>query len=426
MVTPTSNACRRAAGDVTTYNSIVGSLTSAVAVVMALTLGSLSDSVGRRGIFIIKGALSVCMLYALALHQLAGYTLWIFLLIRPLGAMWDSNGVSMALMADVIPERSIRAAAMSITIALILIIALACLLLAGLLPVGVSFTLALIAGTLKIVFLFTIFPETMREPPSHDARSRQHPMTALIAAIQIITRNSFILRMACIAVIGGTSTAGTWIVAQPYLTSYIGMQRQQLASLMAAMIVSVLFTLGAVSKPLTAQLGDVRTYQVCLLGVALMPVVLCICKEPWHVMIATSPLMGFICLQIPILSAIKSNLVSDAEQGLVQGALASLGNMASAVAAPLFGWLYNYSTDRGANDSRSAAFPPLLVASAVGVAAFLVSLSLPLKVPDPDIALSETLLRVEHEAMPWEELEPSPPGSRETPSVGFPLSSYQC
>merc|ERR1719174_2334642 len=94
----------------------------------------------------------------------------------------------------------------------------------------------------------------------------------------------------------------------------------------------------------TAYLGDVRTYQMCLLGVAAKPALLCFCSEPWHVMVAVPPLVGFTFLQVPIISAIKSNLVSDSEQGLVQGALASLVNMASAVAAPIFGWLYNSCT----------------------------------------------------------------------------------
>jgi hypothetical protein len=73
----------------------------------------------------------------------------------------------------------------------------------------------------------------MNETPSHTTRLRQTPMGALAAAAKIITRSAFILRMACIAVIGGMSSVGTGIVIQPYLTSYIGMQRSQLASLFA-------------------------------------------------------------------------------------------------------------------------------------------------------------------------------------------------
>lgn len=394
MVAPKSQPCRLAAGDMTTYNSIVGSFTSAVSVVTALTLGSLSDSIGRRRIFIVKGVLSVSMLYALALYQLAGFTLWIFLLLRPLAAMWDFNGVSMALMADVIPERELRGAAMSITIALTLTVVLVCLVLAGLLPVEISFGVALLAGTFKLIFYFTVFPETM-EKASTASHSRQGPRGALVAAAEIITRNSFILRMACIAVIGGMSSVGTGIIVQPYLTSYIGFQRQQLASLFGVIILSVLFTLGVIAKPMTTRFGDVRTYQVCLFGVALQPGVLCICAEPWQVMAMMAPLTGFVALQVPIISAIKSNLVSDAEQGLVQGALAALVNLSSALAAPIFGWFYNRCTDGGASHSRSAAFPPLIAAAAVGIAAFLVSLSLPLTVPEPDTKLAERFLQVE-------------------------------
>jgi len=210
--------------------------------------------------------------------------------------------------------------------------------------------------------------------------------------------------MACIALIGGVSSVGTGLVVQPYLTSFIGMKRQEMSGLFAVIITSVLVTLGLVAKPLTTYCGDVRTYQLCLLCVALMPAGLCLCAEPCHVMVLMGLLMGPVVLQIPIISAIKSNLVSDEEQGLVQGALAALVNMASALAAPIFGWAYNFCTHGGAAHSRNAAFPPMLVASGVGVAAFLVSLSLPLQVPLPDAILSdngfsESLLRSDDGSM---------------------------
>eukprot|EP00928_Gymnodinium_smaydae_P089477 TRINITY_DN73433_c0_g1_i1.p1 TRINITY_DN73433_c0_g1~~TRINITY_DN73433_c0_g1_i1.p1 ORF type:complete len:504 (+),score=105.87 TRINITY_DN73433_c0_g1_i1:147-1658(+) len=383
MATPDSRPCRLAAGDMTTYNSLVGALVSAVSVVSALTLGSLSDSIGRRSIFLVKGVLSCAMLFCLALHQLLGLTLWMFLVVKPLAAMWDFNGVSMALLADVIPERDMRGAAMSITIALVLVVVLVCIGLSALLPVKVSFVVAMVAATAKLLFYFTLFPETMKGAASPEARRRQGPVGALRAALLTVSRNSFILRMAVVAVIGGISSVGTGLVVQPYLTSYIGMQRQDMAALFAVIIFSVILTLGVLAKPLTSLGGDVRTYQASLFVVSLLPAILCVCSEPWHVMVALGLTMGPVTLQIPIISAIKSNLVNDAEQGLIQGALAALVNAASTVASPLFGWLYNACTEGGAAPSRTAAFLPLLVASATGLLAFLVSLSLPPEVPKP-------------------------------------------
>jgi len=311
--------------------------------------------------------------------------------------MWDSNGVAMALVADVIPERSVRGAAMSIAIALILIVVLVCLFLAAMLPVNVSFAVALIAGAIKLVFLFAAFPETANEVMSPDACQRQGPKSALRAAYGIITMNSFILRMACIAVVGGMSSVGSHLIAQPYLTGYVGMKRDQMAVMFAVIVVSVLLVLGVLAKPVIAYFGEVRTYQLCLFSVALLPATLCLCSQPQHVIIVLGVFTGPMALQIPIVSAIKSNMVSDAEQGLVQGALAALVNLASAVAAVIFGWMYNWSTDGGALQSRSAAYPSLITTSAVGLVAFLLSLSLPLKVPAPvSYALNEALLGERH------------------------------
>merc|ERR1712107_737300 len=107
------------------------------------------------------------------------------------------------------------------------------------------------------------------------------------------------------------------------------MKRQDLAVLYVCIVGSVLFTLGVVSRPLIAYCGDVRTYQFCLFCVSLLPAAFCLCSEPWQVTLLLGLFMGPCMLQVPIVSAIKSNLVTDAAQGLVQGALAALVNIAA-------------------------------------------------------------------------------------------------
>mmetsp|Transcript_31770 Transcript_31770/g.73755 ORF Transcript_31770/g.73755 Transcript_31770/m.73755 type:complete len:469 (+) Transcript_31770:62-1468(+) len=380
---PKSEPCRLAAADVTSYNSVVGSLTSAVSVFSALTLGSVSDSIGRRAIFITKGLLTTSALGALALYQLAGVNLWIFLVLKPVSAMWDFNGVFLALVADMIPEKEMRVVAVSTLLALTLAMALVSLALGALLPITVCFALALTAGAVKLFFYFAFFPETLAAPTSQAMRQRQGPVGALRAALQVLTANAFIFRMACTAAIGSVSTMGTGLVAQAYLTAYIGMRRQELAELSVVMGASVVVTVTGLARPLVECFGDVRTYQLSLIGVAVLPAGFCLCSEPWHVMLLCGLFTGPMILQFPTVTAIKSNLVGDAEQGLMQGALASLLNAASAAAALGFGWMYSVCTEGGTVASRQSAFLPLLVASLIGAASFLVSLSLPKQVPPP-------------------------------------------
>mmetsp|Transcript_80491 Transcript_80491/g.239882 ORF Transcript_80491/g.239882 Transcript_80491/m.239882 type:complete len:470 (-) Transcript_80491:87-1496(-) len=393
MSAPKSEPCRLAAGDMTTYHSIVGVFVATARTVTSLTLGSLSDSIGRRAIFIFKGCLWVSAVYSLAMYQLLGVSLWTFLVIRPVATMFDFSGVAMALGADVFPERNLRGTAMSISIALVMVAVLICTVLAGVLPANVCFVVAVTAATVNLVFLFAFFPETATIKLSAEAQRRRGPAGAMRAAFAIITRNSFILRMACIAVVGGVSTVGTVITSLPYLTSYIGMKREEMAGMIVLTISSVLVTLGVFARPVIASLGEVGTYRLCLLWGALLPAGLCLCEQPWHVILMLAVSMGPIALQLPIVSGIKSNLVTDTEQGLVQGALAAMVNLATAVAAPLFGWMYNANTNGGASESRHAAFPSLITAAGVGMLAFLVSLTLPVRIPEPPAkALDEAFL----------------------------------
>merc|ERR1712039_1059171 len=74
------------------------------------------------------------------------------------------------------------------------------------------------------------------------------------------------------------------------------------------------------------------------------------------------------------------------------GALAALANVASAIAALLFGYIYNHFTQGGAAKSNTAAFPALLACSGCGFLGFLMSLSLPAKMPEPSDPLLDTLL----------------------------------
>merc|ERR1711879_783379 len=171
--------------------------------------------------------------------------------------MGDFNGVSMALMADTVPEKHLRGVAMSVTIALVLIVCLSCMGLTAVLPVSISFYVALIAATVKLVFYFTLFPETVAAK-SDSSWNRQSPAGAVRAAFRLITKNDFILRMAWVAMIGAISSVGSGIVIQPYLTGYIGMDHKQLSGLMSIVIVSVLLTLGPLAKPITEHCGDVR------------------------------------------------------------------------------------------------------------------------------------------------------------------------
>ncbi|CAE8610231.1 unnamed protein product [Polarella glacialis] len=257
--------------------------------------------------------------------------------------------------------------------------------------------MSLVAAGLKVSFLFFMFPETAKlvepELDSGDSDSRSPGFPAapdLIEtarhAFRVLTRHSFIARMTMVLTMTGFAGSGYAIVMPPFMTGYLGFTRRDKLALFMSAAASVLITFLAVLGRLVSRFGSVRVLQMSLAAYVVFPVCCSACGREWHLVALVAIFAGPLCMAFPVVSAIKSNLVAQDEQGLVQGAIASIGKGTATAGFLLFSFLFALETHSGQIKDRSAVFLPFLVISGISLSAFLLSCSLPLEPPPPPLS----------------------------------------
>lgn len=378
---PDSAPCKKGAAELAYWRGLSAGASHSVAWLAAVALGSWSDSVGRRPLFISKSAMSLLPSAALFLHVWVGLTLWAYLVIIPMYEAFDTNGVFLAVMSDVITETHSRATAYGVLITGVVLGVAIVLPLAALLPEGAAVIVSMVAAVVKLVFVCTAFPETA---PSAAKGSRPFNPVALARDIAEVfcRRNSCIARMALVLLLTGLTGTGLQAIAVPILTGYIGMTRATMTLLGACCAASALLSMLGLLGPLVRSVGEVGSLRVCLGAAVAYPPLFAACTRPSHVMLLSGLLVGPMSLLFPVISSIKSNLVAEDEQGLVQGALAAVRVAAVAAADLFFGWLFQHAT-QGGSAPRSATMLPLATVTGLAVAALAIACSLPPVLPPP-------------------------------------------
>mmetsp|Transcript_65640 Transcript_65640/g.181973 ORF Transcript_65640/g.181973 Transcript_65640/m.181973 type:complete len:186 (+) Transcript_65640:106-663(+) len=135
--------------------------------------------------------------------------------------------------------------------------------------------------------------------------------------------------------------------------------------------------------PLIARFGNVRVLQISLAVCVVMPLACSRCTLKWHLWLVAAVFAGPVVLAIPVVAAIKSNLVAKDEQGLVQGAIASISKGSVAVGYIMFGLICKKVTHGGRDASHSAAFPAFLAIAAISLLSLLLACSLAETPPPP-------------------------------------------
>jgi len=318
---------------------------------------------------------------ALALHVFAGRTLWIFLVLQPAYMAFDVNGVFLAFMSDMIPEPNSRLAGFCALYATYLGTSGLVELVAGMIPAKLAVVVSAMTCAVKLAFAFVTMPETA--PLDLPYRRAQGPTAAIRDAYALFRRNAFLSGMAVVMVTSGVSTTGLSTILAPYITAYLGVTKLEAARLMATSGFSVLVCLALLLRPLVIAFGEVGALRATLATVAVYPALLARCSEVWQLFAIMALLGGPMGLLFPVISAIKSNLVSEEDQGLLQGAIAAARAFAVAMSHMFFGWFYHYETNGGEVKSRAVASLPLLGTALLGLLALLAAHGLPEQPPPP-------------------------------------------
>mmetsp|Transcript_36465 Transcript_36465/g.113654 ORF Transcript_36465/g.113654 Transcript_36465/m.113654 type:complete len:488 (+) Transcript_36465:121-1584(+) len=367
---PKSEPCRRGAADLAFYNGVSNGLSHAVAWAAAMVLGSWSDAVGRRPFIRAKAVFGVAPAIALCLHVFWGCTLWVYLVVTPMFYAFDNVAVFLACMNDLITEPHLRSGSFGVLMGFFIAMAGLTLPLGGLLPVTAAVAASLAVTLVHVAYAFTCFPETL--PESVNKKSPPGICAIMRLSVEIFGRNTFILRMVVVLVLSGFGSAGLGTLLPSYMMAYLGFNRKLGAVLVFLCGVSVALSLTFLLAPLLHRYGEVTTMKISLACGVIYPVLIPLCENVVQFTVLTFIFVGPCALQFPVISSIKSNLVGEDEQGIVQGALAAVRVLAVAISDPLFGFIYRLSTDNGARESRFSALVPILcVVSLLALACFV-------------------------------------------------------
>lgn len=125
---------------------------------------------------------------------------------------------------------------------------------------------------------------------------------------------------------------------------------------------------GALVAPIVARLGEARTALVGLTLSFLAYLLFAFATSPvlFYVAILLSAFGGLV---VPALQALLTGRVAEDEQGLLQGALASLDNLANVVAPPIAAGLFAFALTRSASGVPLGT--PLLLSAALELAALI-------------------------------------------------------
>ncbi|CAK9067242.1 Nodulation protein NolO [Durusdinium trenchii] len=357
---PSSKPCRRGAARGAEIFGWSHAAANLFAMMLAVFLGSLSDAVGRRPLIRAWGVAQALPLLALFFHLTTGFTLWAFVVLRPMVEAFDVNGVFLAIMSDAIEDPEERPAAFGSFMASVMLIIGIVMPFGFLLPRSVALAVSLGALCVKLLYIFLIFPETAKQAKDSKPQltaQEANPLHTAKHALEVLSKNFFISRLAVVLVVSGLAGSGYAIVMPPFMMGYLGVTRKQKLCLAAAAGVSALVGFGLLMGPLVARFGPVRVLRMSLAIAAVVPLAISVCQDQMQLTILVFFVAGPLIMSIPLVSALKSALVSPSEQGLVQGAIASITKGAATLGFVLFSVLFGLTSNDGEVGGVAAVLP---------------------------------------------------------------------
>ncbi|CAE7470263.1 tetA [Symbiodinium pilosum] len=284
-----------------------------------------------------------------------------------------------------------RATAFSNFMAASMVLVCTVLPLGFILPTSLLLWVSLSAGFVKLIYLFCVFPESVKRRRDEDDEDKPlllkggsfNPIASAWSALALLNSNAFISRLALVLVCAALAASGYAILMPPFMMGYLGFTRSEKLILVCSAALSALIAFTCLLGPAVKVFGQVRVLQLCLAASVVVPFFVAFSQEQWQLALITFLFVGPIGLAVPLVQALKSMLVSPVEQGLIQGAVASMTKGAATAGFLLFSVVFGLTSHGGKVDSVAGVLPSFaLIACLFAAAAFLAS-TLPTTPPPP-------------------------------------------
>lgn len=349
---PELEACKRGASDFAFWNGLMAGTSGLITVFTSVAFGTASDALGRRSVLIFKAVANLLRALALAAVVLRDMSLWIYFCAEAMDGFIEVKGVVIAMFADLTRHAPHRRGPVYGTAILVLVATMGLIYpLAAQLTYRTAVVIGCVAAALHLLISFCILPETSLGVEDSCVDRVQPPgLTALFQTYAILNRNSFMRRLACVLVLNIFAHAGSRAVLQPYLMSRFGIHKSQQATLLLTMMPSIAICMSIGLWVLVPRLGEVKVIQYSFLFNVAFTSVPLFAGALWQLCAFNAVLAGPGLMLIPVINAVKSNLVNDHEQGQVQGLIAAMMTFSVSVSHAVFGALYQ-GTTRGGEDT---------------------------------------------------------------------------
>eukprot|EP00927_Polykrikos_kofoidii_P010750 TRINITY_DN14543_c0_g1_i2.p1 TRINITY_DN14543_c0_g1~~TRINITY_DN14543_c0_g1_i2.p1 ORF type:complete len:488 (+),score=28.76 TRINITY_DN14543_c0_g1_i2:59-1465(+) len=380
---PSSLACRQAATDLALYTGYSQGLCNIFASVTGAAIGAISDRVGRRPVMRGHGWVLLFPSVAIALHLFCGMTLWVALILSPIARCYSITGILLASICDIV-SKDHRSRALGVFYSWCLGITAVAVVLSGFLPSHLLVIASLVASTGKLMFLYGPYPETRPCCTSlPGTRVRIAEMCcSLFTALRMLSRNSFIIRTTLMLTFMSFALSGHFVVLGPFIIGFLGFTRSEATLLFSSFGVSAGVGLVCVG-PLVKCLGEIRSLQLGLLSVIIFPLSCSVCQTKYQMIAVCTASGGLLFTMFPTISGLKSKIVVDSAQGLLQSALTSVTTLASAISVVVFSLAFRQATHGGTATSNDSVMPVFAGSACLGLLAWLLAMSLPLTLPPP-------------------------------------------
>lgn len=344
-LTPSAKYCKAAILDDVWVSTILSVVSPVMHFVLWPMLGAISDAKGRYPVILACTVLPVLpqvAAWAFFYCDLSLYVYFalVFLTDFPAAVMWFTYVI------DRVPNQANRAAAFGILIGLGELFSLLGLICGNFLSLAGAFTMSLVLGLIQTCLIIMCLKESL--PPEKRRPLSRSGLRVLLPwnGLRILVRDGLLVRLTIVLVNAGFVDGAFQRIGPRYLMKY--MEWTTHAAYANAIIgqISIIAWLSLGLGYFTNKMGEGGVLLFGRTAALFFGIIFAFSWNPWQIWLLTAVLAGPMAMTLPSIAALKSKLVNDDEQGIMQSALTTVNTMASCTAAPIFGSLFeawNYS-----------------------------------------------------------------------------------
>mmetsp|Transcript_90421 Transcript_90421/g.281024 ORF Transcript_90421/g.281024 Transcript_90421/m.281024 type:complete len:278 (+) Transcript_90421:1168-2001(+) len=223
-----------------------------------------------------------------------------------------------------------------------------------------AFTLGFAMGLVSLTYVLLVLPESL-PPAARKALDKRMMLPGM--GLRILVRHALLSRLALIAIISHFVDSGFNAISGSFLQLY--MQWTRKATYICSMLgsISSILWLGFGLGALTRLSGEVGALNVSRWSCVICGILFMLSTQVWQVWCLQAVFAGPVAVGIPAIAALKGRLVTQNEQGLMQGALNTVTSIAGSLGPPALGVVFqavNTSTVRTAMSNLTMVYGVVL------------------------------------------------------------------